>query len=537
MEGRAPDQRHDGCRRSHAAALPRQARSGSGRRNRTLDPAQPTARRDLGDLLRRTSRPVDHGRGVCGIASGRGRPRRRAHAVRRWLGARARRHRRDAGLYPDLAGHARTVGLGILAGAPARDHGARPKAPPQHLRLRVLGPPDDRRTERRHGLPASACVALRTRRAPRAQPTGATTFSAHARWSLRRLGPPPAPLRALAGVVLAAPPRCGGWPSARPSAGSSSDRSQTACGEASSHRSSTPSSPSISLATRRTTRCCGPPSTDWRNSASTTTRVDGSRRASHPYGTPPSPSSRWPMPAWLPTTRPFARPATGSWKRRSGCAATGRCVAPTWHPAGGRSNSKTTTTPTSTTPPRWSWPSVARRCHPQPTLRCDRAVRWTLGLQCREGGWGAFDADNDSDLVAASAVLRLRGSHRPPFRRRHRPRHRDARRRATDTAALSRAVHWLWAQQEADGSWFGRWGVNYVYGTGAAVPALMAAGVSQDDQRIRRAVAWLEEHQNEDGGWGEDLRSYVDPEWAGSWRVDGVPDRLGPPGLAGGGSP
>jgi squalene-hopene/tetraprenyl-beta-curcumene cyclase len=86
---------------------------------------------------------------------------------------------------------------------------------------------------------------------------------------------------------------------------------------------------------------------------------------------------------------------------------------------------------------------------------------------------------------------------------------------STDVAALSRAMGWLWAQQEADGSWFGRWGVNYVYGTGAAVPALLAAGVSQDDPRILRAVAWLEDHQNKDGGWGEDLRSYVDPEWAG----------------------
>jgi squalene-hopene/tetraprenyl-beta-curcumene cyclase len=77
------------------------------------------------------------------------------------------------------------------------------------------------------------------------------------------------------------------------------------------------------------------------------------------------------------------------------------------------------------------------------------------------------------------------------------------------------AVDWLWAQQEPDGSWFGRWGVNYVYGTGAAVPALVAAGVPPDDPRIGRAVRWLEQHQNVDGGWGEDLRSYVDDTWRG----------------------
>ena len=74
---------------------------------------------------------------------------------------------------------------------------------------------------------------------------------------------------------------------------------------------------------------------------------------------------------------------------------------------------------------------------------------------------------------------------------------------------------WLLRAQEADGSWFGRWGANYVYGTGAVVPALIAAGVRPSKPAIRRAVAWLEDHQNPDGGWGEDLRSYDDPALAG----------------------
>jgi squalene-hopene/tetraprenyl-beta-curcumene cyclase len=76
-------------------------------------------------------------------------------------------------------------------------------------------------------------------------------------------------------------------------------------------------------------------------------------------------------------------------------------------------------------------------------------------------------------------------------------------------------VVWLLRAQEDDGSWFGRWGANYVYGTGAVVPALIAAGVKPDKPAIRRAVAWLEEHQNPDGGWGEDMRSYDDPGLAG----------------------
>jgi squalene-hopene/tetraprenyl-beta-curcumene cyclase len=76
-------------------------------------------------------------------------------------------------------------------------------------------------------------------------------------------------------------------------------------------------------------------------------------------------------------------------------------------------------------------------------------------------------------------------------------------------------VVWLLRAQEADGSWFGRWGANYIYGTGAVVPALIAAGVRPSKPAIRRAVAWLEARQNADGGWGEDLRSYDDASLAG----------------------
>lgn len=69
--------------------------------------------------------------------------------------------------------------------------------------------------------------------------------------------------------------------------------------------------------------------------------------------------------------------------------------------------------------------------------------------------------------------------------------------------------------QERDGSWFGRWGANHVYGTGCAVPALVAARLDTGDPAVRRAVAWLSRHQNDDGGWGEDLRSYGDARWVG----------------------
>jgi squalene-hopene/tetraprenyl-beta-curcumene cyclase len=142
---------------------------------------------------------------------------------------------------------------------------------------------------------------------------------------------------------------------------------------------------------------------------------------------------------------------------------------------------------------------------------CSRGVDWTLGMQCRQGGWGAFDVDNDSAIVAALPFCDFGEVTDPPSA--------DVTAHVIEMLAespgvpagpLQRGVEWLWGQQEADGSWFGRWGVNYLYGTGAALPALVAAGVPLDDPRLGRAVDWLVDHQNADGGWGEDLRSYID---------------------------
>jgi squalene-hopene/tetraprenyl-beta-curcumene cyclase len=147
---------------------------------------------------------------------------------------------------------------------------------------------------------------------------------------------------------------------------------------------------------------------------------------------------------------------------------------------------------------------------------CARGITWATGMQSRSGAWGAFDADNDSSWVAALPFCDFGEVTDPPSA--------DvtahmvemlADEPTTPRAVLERGVRWLWDQQEPDGSWFGRWGVNYVYGTGAVVPALVAAGARPDDPRIRRAVRWLEEHQNPDGGWGEDIRSYVDAGWHG----------------------
>ncbi|MGI8680241.1 MAG: squalene--hopene cyclase [Jatrophihabitans sp.] len=146
----------------------------------------------------------------------------------------------------------------------------------------------------------------------------------------------------------------------------------------------------------------------------------------------------------------------------------------------------------------------------------ERGVAWTIGMQCQDGGWGAFDADNDRRLVEALPFCDFGAVIDPPSAdvTAHVVEMLAARGLDADPSCR-RGVRWLLDHQEADGSWFGRWGCNYVYGTGAVIPALVAAGMAVDDPAIRRAVQWLEEHQNDDGGWGEDLRSYDDESWRG----------------------
>ena len=146
----------------------------------------------------------------------------------------------------------------------------------------------------------------------------------------------------------------------------------------------------------------------------------------------------------------------------------------------------------------------------------ERGVRWTMGMQSSSGGWGAFDADNARELCRELPFCDFGEVIDPPSAdvTAHVLEMLPGEGLAGHRAAL-RGVDWLIREQEPDGSWFGRWGVNHVYGTGAALPALVAAGVDRSDPSIRRAVEWLSAHQNADGGWGEDPRSYEDPAWIG----------------------
>jgi squalene-hopene/tetraprenyl-beta-curcumene cyclase len=149
-----------------------------------------------------------------------------------------------------------------------------------------------------------------------------------------------------------------------------------------------------------------------------------------------------------------------------------------------------------------------------------RALDWVVGMQSNDGGWGAFDADNNSQLPMQLPFFDFGAVIDPPTA--------DVTAHVVEMLALEvgplpqawqealrTGVDWVSAHQEPDGSYWGRWGVNYVYGTGAVLPALVAAGVPTGDPRVADGVRWLLEHQNSDGGWGEDLRSYVEPGWAG----------------------
>ena len=141
----------------------------------------------------------------------------------------------------------------------------------------------------------------------------------------------------------------------------------------------------------------------------------------------------------------------------------------------------------------------------------DRGAEWIVGLQSKNGGWGAFDADNDHYYLNNIPFADHGALLDPPTV--------DVSARCVgllaqmgvgaDDPRMKAAVDYIEKDQEADGSWFGRWGVNYIYGTWSALCALNAAGVDLKGPCVRRAVDWLVKIQNPDGGWGESCDSYA----------------------------
>ncbi len=154
---------------------------------------------------------------------------------------------------------------------------------------------------------------------------------------------------------------------------------------------------------------------------------------------------------------------------------------------------------------------------PDRLKRMAMAVNWVLGMQGSDGGWGAFDIDNHYDYLnnipfADHGALVDPGT-------------ADLTGRCIEMLAMfgfdksfppiSRGIEFLRQDQADDGAWFGRWGVNYIYGTWAALVGLAAIGEDPNHACIRKAVHWLEQVQNSDGGWGEDCTSYNDSALAG----------------------
>jgi squalene-hopene/tetraprenyl-beta-curcumene cyclase len=147
----------------------------------------------------------------------------------------------------------------------------------------------------------------------------------------------------------------------------------------------------------------------------------------------------------------------------------------------------------------------------------ERAVRWLMGMQNRDGGWAAFDRNIDHEVLTkvpfadhnamldpscpdiTARVLEALGQYG------HGP----------DQPQVARALRFLRRTQRKDGCWIGRWGVNYLYGTWQVLSGLAAIGFDPGDPMVRRAVAWLEQVQQPCGGWGESCRSYDEPALAG----------------------
>ncbi|HTD44970.1 MAG TPA: squalene--hopene cyclase [Bryobacteraceae bacterium] len=140
----------------------------------------------------------------------------------------------------------------------------------------------------------------------------------------------------------------------------------------------------------------------------------------------------------------------------------------------------------------------------------DRAVKWLLAMQSKDGGWAAFDVDNNWEFLSSVPFADHNAMLDPTCP--------DITGRVIegliacgvkpDHPAIRRGVEYLKRTQEADGSWYGRWGVNYIYGTFLALRGLEAAGESDREAYILRAGEWLRSTQNADGGWGESCASY-----------------------------
>ena len=147
----------------------------------------------------------------------------------------------------------------------------------------------------------------------------------------------------------------------------------------------------------------------------------------------------------------------------------------------------------------------------------ERAIDWEFAMQCKSGGWGSFDKDNTKMIFQYIPFADHNAMLDPPTA--------DITGRILEMLAnygytrddkrVQKAIKFIFSQQEPDGSWFGRWGVNYIYGTFLVLRGLDAIGVDNLEPQIQQAAEWIRMVQNPDGGWGETCGSYDDPNTRG----------------------
>jgi squalene-hopene/tetraprenyl-beta-curcumene cyclase len=146
-----------------------------------------------------------------------------------------------------------------------------------------------------------------------------------------------------------------------------------------------------------------------------------------------------------------------------------------------------------------------------------RAIEWIFSMQCRNGGWASFDKDNTKMIFEAIPFADHNAMLDPPSV--------DITGRVLEAMStygytskdrrIERAIKFIYSEQEPDGSWFGRWGVNYLYGTFLVLRGLESIGVWNHEPEIQQAAEWIRMVQNADGGWGESCRSYDEPNSRG----------------------
>ncbi len=150
-----------------------------------------------------------------------------------------------------------------------------------------------------------------------------------------------------------------------------------------------------------------------------------------------------------------------------------------------------------------------------------RGVQWLLAMQSENGGWGAFDADNDQEILTRVPFADHNAMIDPPTA--------DITARVLESLAMlgvdrshpavERAIDFIWKEQQKDGSWQGRWGVNYIYGTWQVLVGLTAIGVGSEDPRLLDAAHWLKSVQQKNGGWGETPETYENAALKGTGTV------------------